>query len=198
MRTAVGRRQEIDSEVVNFEECSLCEQQFYPLKGALVIDRLSNVSNSIPRNGDFFGHTYLSDLDFRKSTVKMLVRLLVSVLPRYMSSGKRDVVVKASLWAGHSPFSWVVFGDNRHSARTGNRTLALLETKSNFVNLCTPVEVGLDELLWRQYDLDWSEIRYTEALAVSKEDDRALSIAKESCVVVDGYYQTKLRRRMML
>ena len=96
MRTAVGRRQEIDSEVVNFEVCSLCEQQFYPLKGALVIDRLSNVSNSIPRNSDFFGHTYLGDLDFRKSTVKMLVRLLVSVLPRYMSSGKRDVVVKVS------------------------------------------------------------------------------------------------------
>ena len=60
------------------------------------------------------------------------------------------------------------------------------------------MEVGLDELLRRQYDLDWSEICYSEALAVSKEDDRALSIAKKSCVVVDGHYQTKLRGKMML
>ena len=95
-------------------------------------------------------------------------------------------------WAGHSPLGWVVFGDNRHAARTGDCTSAQLETKCNFVNLCTPADVGLDELLRRQYALDWSENCYTEALAMSKKDDRALSIAKESCVVVDGHYQIRL------
>ena len=52
MRTADGIQQEIDAEVVNFEVCGLCEQRFYPLKGVLVVDRLPNVSNSIPRNND--------------------------------------------------------------------------------------------------------------------------------------------------
>ena len=99
-------------------------------------------------------------------------------------------------WAGHSPLGWVMFGDNRQAARTVNRTLAQLETKSNFVNLCTPAEVGLDELLRCQYE--WIESCYTETLAMSKEDDRSLSIAKEFCVVVDGHYQIRLRGRMML
>ena len=89
-----------------------------------------------------------------------------------------------------------MFGDNKHAARTGNRTSAQLETKSNFVNLCTPAEVGLDELLRCQYE--WSESCFTETLVKSKEDDRSLSIAKKSCVVVDGHYQIRLRGRMML
>ena len=42
------------------------------------------------------------------------------------------------------------------------------------------------------YTLDWSENCYAEALAMSKEDDRAISIAKESCVVVEWHYQVWL------
>ena len=186
LQTADGRRQEIDTEVVNLEVCGLCEQRVYPLKGALVVDRLSIVSTIIPSNGDLLDHAHLIDLVFPEIDRKSVGLVIGICSPELLELKEMRRGGESQSWAGHSPLGWVLFGDNRHAVRTGNCTSAKLETKYNFVNLCTPADVELNELLRCQYALDWNENCYTEALAMSKEDDRALSKAKECCVVVDG------------
>ena len=62
MQIANARQQEIDNN--NLEVCGQCEQQFYPLRAALVVDRLPKVSSTISRNGDLLGHALFSDLGF--------------------------------------------------------------------------------------------------------------------------------------
>ena len=163
MQTADGRRQKIDTKVVNLEVCGLREQQFYPLMGALVVDRLPNVSSSIPRNGELLDHAHLSDLGFPEIDSKDVGLIIGICSPELHELRELRRGGEGEPWAGHSPLGWVVFGDNRHAVRTGDCTSAQLETKCNFVNLYTPADVGLDELLRRQYALDWSENCYTEA-----------------------------------
>ena len=192
LQTADGKRLEIDTEVMSLEVCGLCELQFCPLKGALVVERLPNVSTSIPLNGDLLGHAHLSDLGFPEIDSKDVGFIIGTCSTELHELRKIRRGGEGEPWAGHSPLGWVVFRDNRHAARTGNRISAQVDTKCNFVNFCTPADVGLDELLWLQYGLDWSENCNTESLVMSKKDKRALSIAKESCVVVDGHYEIRL------
>ena len=138
---------------MNLEVCGVWEQRFYPLKGALVVDHLPNVSTSIPCNGDLLDHAHLSGLGFPgidSKDVDLIIGVCSSKLHKLREMRRGG---EGEPWAGHSLLGWVVFGDNRHAVRTGDCTSAQLETKCNFVNLCTPADVGLDELLRCQYAL---------------------------------------------
>ena len=120
MQTADGRRQEIDTKVVSLEECGLREQRFYPLKGALVVDCLPNVSSSILRNGELLDHAHWSDLGFPEIDSKDVGLIIGICFPELHKLRELRRGGEGEPWAGHSPLCWVVFGDNRHAVRTGD------------------------------------------------------------------------------
>ena len=76
MQTADGRRREIATEVVNLQVCSVDGQDFYSLKGALVVDCLLDVSSSIPFSNEFSCHDHLRDLEFPEVDKKEVVLII--------------------------------------------------------------------------------------------------------------------------
>ena len=97
---------------------------------------------SISRNGDLLDHAQLNDLGFPEIDSKGVGLIYAICSPELHELRKTRRGGEGEPWAGHSPLGWVVFGDNRQAARTGNRTSAQLETKCNFVNLRTPADMS--------------------------------------------------------
>ena len=190
MQTADGRRREIATEVVNLQVCSVDGQDFYSLKGTLVVDCLPDVSSNIPFGNEFSCHDHLRDLKFPEVDKKEVGLIIGICSPELHDLCDMRRGRKGEPWAGRSPLGWVVFGGVKQADKL--ESFSKLETNCNYVSLHSPAEVELEKLLKRQYALDWSENCYTEALAMSKEDSRALEIAKESCTVVHEHYEIRL------
>ena len=194
---ADGNTRVCDTFETSFEIQGLRESQSFTLSDVHVVDKLSDLRSSIPTEDDFQRYPYLSDVDIPiidRENVDLLIGLNYRMLHEIID--KREAG-EDQLCAGRTVLGWFLYGTDSdvrcptasshpcHVTQVGDPHLALLDTMKHYslkeeqCPTCGSVR-EVDES-------DDPDVR-----APSINDDRAMKIMNDSCILAEGNYQIAL------
>ena len=165
-----GETRTSDTFETQLEILGLNEAETFELTDVRVVDKLSDLSASVPKETDFERYPHLADIALpiiNRDSVDLLIGLNHRILHEIV---ERREAGENMLCAGRTVLGWFLYGPDGQSQDAIDSRLAMHVTCINDIDNC-----GI---------LDFR--------APSVNDDRASKIMQDSCVLTEGHYQIAL------
>ena len=154
------------------------------LEGMRVVDRLPDLSDSIPSAADLTSHEHLSGIKIPiigEDKVELLIGTGAPELHVFSEIRKGD---STKPWAGKTPLGWVLFGCDQDRPD---------ETQINHVNLIRTCSLDMISEQICPCQFEHSELfTDSDACLPSIDDEKALCSMQNSCKLVNGHYSMRL------
>ena len=192
---ADGNTRISDTYETSFEVRGINETESFVLTDVHVVNKLSDLRTSMPKEIDFEHYPHLSDIDMpiiERDKVDLLIGLNYRLLHEIVE--KRDAG-EDELCAGRSVLGWFLYGRDKFADNENVQKLTchLVNTdcrvNNDVLNIMTPYLGGERHCPTCSKTIDCVD---TGIRAPSIDDDRAMKIIKDTCTLKDGHYEIGL------